>query len=260
MKKAFKYAVKHSIPVFVGFVPVALAYGVLMSSAGYNFLWTGATSAVVLAGSLQYLMVSFFGGGVSLSTIIVMALLLNSRHIFYGIPFIEKFRKFGKWRFYLIYTLIDEIFSLHCSHDFPPDVDEKKAYICTAFVVSQFWILMSTAGCLIGSLITFDTAGIDFAMTALFIVILIDQLREAETRLPAVIAGISSLLCLIIIGADSFILPSLMITVGLLAAFWKVMEPALLEESALLTLQSDAESFITYEAAEPPRMKKEEQS
>lgn len=225
MKKAFVYAVKHSIPVFVGFVPVALAYGVLMASAGYNFLWTGATSTVVLAGSLQYLMVSFFGGGVSLGTVIVMALLLNSRHIFYGIPFIEKFRKFGGWKYYLIYTLADEIFSLHCSHDFGPDVDEKKAYICTAFVVSQFWIIMTMVGSLIGSLITFDTTGIDFAMTALFIVILIDRLRESGTKLPAVIAAVSSAACLLVIGADGFILPSLMITVGLLIAFRKVMEP-----------------------------------
>jgi len=216
MKKAFIYSIKHSIPVFIGFTPVALAYGVLMVSAGYNFIWTGATSIIVLAGSLQFLMVSFFAGGVSIGTIIVMALLLNSRHIFYGIPFIEKFRKFKGWKYYLIYTLADEIFSLHCSHDFGPDVDEKKAYICTAFVVSQYWIIMTIIGALIGSLIKFDTSGIDFAMTALFIVILLDQLKDAPVKLPAAIAFVSSLACLIIIGADSFILPSLLITVAVL--------------------------------------------
>lgn len=138
MKKAFFYAIKHSIPVFAGFFPMALAYGVLMASSGYNFLWTGLTSSVVLAGSLQYLMISFFTGSVPIGTVIVMSLLLNSRHIFYGIPFIEKFREFKGWRPYLIYTLTDEVFSLHCSHELPEGVSEKKAFICTAFVVSQF--------------------------------------------------------------------------------------------------------------------------
>jgi len=216
MKKALIYSIKHSIPVFIGFIPVALAYGVLMASSGYNWIWTGATSVIVLAGSLQFLMISFFAGGVSIGTIIVMALLLNSRHIFYGIPFLEKFRKFKGWKYYLIYTLADEIFSLHCSHDFGPDVDEKKAYICTAFVVSQFWIIMTIIGALIGSLIKINTAGIDFAMTALFIVILLDQLKDAPTKLPAIIAFVSSLICLILIGADNFILPSLLITVAVL--------------------------------------------
>jgi len=216
VKKAFIYAIKHSIPVFIGFIPVALAYGVLMASSGYNFIWTGATSIIVLAGSLQFLMISFFTGAVPIGTIIVMALLLNSRHIFYGIPFIEKFREFKGWKYYLIYTLADEVFSLHCSHDFGPDVDEKKAYICTAFVVSQFWILMTIVGALIGSLIKFDTSGIDFAMTALFIVILLEQLKAAPTKLPAIIAFSSSLICLIVIGADNFILPSLLITIATL--------------------------------------------
>ena len=232
MKKAFLYSIRHSIPVFVGFIPVALAYGVLMTSAGYNFLWTGAASVIVLAGSLQYLMVSFFAGGVSIGTIIVMSLLLNSRHIFYGIPFIEKFRKFKGWRFYLIYTLADEIFSLHCSHDFPPDVDEKKAYICTAFVVSQFWILMTVIGALIGSLLKFDTSGIDFAMTALFIVILLDQLKDAPVKLPAFLAFGSSLICLILLGADNFILPSLLITVGVLTVLKNHLSPRLPQSPA----------------------------
>ena len=108
MIKTLRYAVKHSFPIFISFIPVGLAYGVLMESAGYNFLWTGACSLFVMAGSLQYLMVSFFAGGVSLATVAIMALLLNSRHIFYGLSFIEKFRSFGFWKYFLIYALTDE--------------------------------------------------------------------------------------------------------------------------------------------------------
>ena len=134
MAKAFRYALKHSLPILISYIPVALAYGVLMQNCGYNFVWTGACSIFVLAGSLQYLMVTFFAGGVSLLTVAIMSLLLNSRHIFYGLSFIEKFRTFGPWKYFLIYSLTDENYSLHCSHHFESDVNEKWAYVLTAFL------------------------------------------------------------------------------------------------------------------------------
>lgn len=227
MKNALKYAFKHSIPIFVGWVPVALAYGVLMQSAGYNALWTVACSVSVYAGSLQFLMVSFFTGGVSLITVAVMALLLNSRHIFYGLPFIEKFREFGPWKYFMIYTLSDESFSLQCSHNFGEDVNEKWAYVFTALLLVAYWAVLSVLGSFIGSLIPFDTTGIDFALTALFITILVDQIKEAENILPAVIAFVSSLLCLAIIGAENFILPSLVATVAVLV----ILRPKLEKEA-----------------------------
>ena len=136
MRKTVAYAFHHSIPILIGFFPVGLAYGLLMQQAGYNFLWSGACSLFVLAGSLQFLMVTFFAGGVSLATVAVLALLLNSRHIFYGLSFIDKFRSFGPWRWFLIYSLCDENYSLHCSHDFGPDVNEKWAYVLTAAFVT----------------------------------------------------------------------------------------------------------------------------
>lgn len=219
MKKTVIYSFKHSLPILVGFIPVGLAYGVLMQSAGYNFAWTGACSLFVFAGSLQFLMVSFFAGGVSLITVAVMALLLNSRHIFYGLPFIEKFRKYGGWKYFLMYSLTDENFSLHCSQTAEDGVNEKWAHILSAFFTLVYWVVVSTAGALIGSLIPFDTTGIDFALTALFITILLDMIRGADSLLPAVIAFASSVLSLAVIGADNFILPSLVVTVAVLILF-----------------------------------------
>lgn len=175
MRKTAAYAFHHSIPILIGFFPVGIAYGLLMQQAGYNFLWSGACSLFVLAGSLQFLMVTFFAGGVSLATVAVLALLLNSRHIFYGLSFIDKFRSFGPWRWFLIYSLCDENYSLHCSHDFGPDVNEKWAYVLTAAFVTFYWVALSMLGGLVGSLIPFDTTGIDFALTALFTVIVVDQ-------------------------------------------------------------------------------------
>lgn len=225
MPKTLRYAVKHSFPIFISFVPVALAYGVLMESAGYNFIWTGACSLFVLAGSLQYLMVSFFAGGVSLATVAVMALMVNSRHIFYGLSFIEKFRSFGLWKYFLIFSLTDENYSLHCSHNFPDDINEKWAYVVTAALPWLYWVVLSIAGALIGTLIPFDTTGIDFALTALFIVILIEQMKGADNRLPAFLAFASSITCLFFFGPSNFILPSLLITVALLTILRARIEP-----------------------------------
>lgn len=230
MSKAFRYAFRHSFPILISYIPVALAYGVLMQNTGYNFLWTGACSLFVLAGSLQYLMVSFFAGGVSPAAVALMALLLNSRHIFYGLSFIEKFRSFGAWKYFLIYALTDENYSLHCSHDFDAEIQEKWAYVLTSAMTILYWIFLSMLGAWIGTLLPFDTTGIDFALTALFIVILIEQIKGAENHLPAVLTAVSGVGCLILFGPSNFILPSLLITVALLMLLRHRIEPSAKEK------------------------------
>lgn len=229
MKKTFVFAFRRSLPILISFFPVGLAYGLLMQNAGYNFLWTGACSLFVLAGSLQFLMVSFFAEGTPLATVAVMSLLLNSRHVFYGLSFVEKFRSFGPWRWFLIYSLCDENYSLHCAYRPEEGVIEKWAYVLTAALVTFYWLVLSMLGTLIGNLITFDTTGIDFALTALFVVILLDQLRNAGTKLPAGIALLSSGVCILLFGAANFILPSLLLTVAALTVLRPRLEPKLAE-------------------------------
>lgn len=225
LKKSFAYALRHSLPIFAGFIPLGLAYGVLMQNAGYNALWTGAVCLFPFSGSLQFLMISFFTGSVSLVTVAVMALLVNSRHIFYGISFIEKFRRFGAWKYYLIYTLCDENYSLHCSAKADEDMDEKWTYVFTATLVLLYWLIPCVLGGLIGSLIPFDMTGVDFALTALFVTILLDQMKEAASRLPAALAVVSSAVCLLVFGPDNFILPSLIITVAALTVLRRTIAP-----------------------------------
>ena len=227
MKKTFVFAFRRSLPILISFFPVGIAYGLLMQNAGYNFLWTGACSLFVLAGSLQFLMVSFFAEGTPLATVAVMSLLLNSRHVFYGLSFVEKFRSFGPWRWFLIYSLCDENYSLHCASRPEEGVIEKWAYVLTAALVTFYWLVLSMLGTLIGNLITFDTTGIDFALTALFVVILLDQLRDAGTKLPAGIALLSSGVCILLFGAANFILPSLLLTVAALTVLRPRLEPKL---------------------------------
>ena len=221
MRKTAAYAFHHSIPILIGFFPVGIAYGLLMQQAGYNFLWSGACSLFVT------------GAVVTMWVIVaVLALLLNSRHIFYGLSFIDKFRSFGPWRWFLIYSLCDENYSLHCSHDFGPDVNEKWAYVLTAAFVTFYWVALSMLGGLVGSLIPFDTTGIDFALTALFTVIVVDQLRGARTRIPAVVAAVSSIGALLLLGPDRFLLPSLLVTVAALTLLRPVLEPKYAEGGA----------------------------
>ena len=222
MKKAFAYSLRHTLPILISFIPVGLSYGILMQNIGLNWAWTFCTSLFVFAGSLQFLALSFFAGGISLITVAVMALLLNSRHIFYGLPFIEQWREYGPWRIFLIHALPDETFSLHCSNTFDDGDQQHKKWTCIfdAMLVLLYWLALTVTGALVGSLIPFRTDGIDFALTALFIVILIEQLKSVRgSRLPALIAAVSSVICLLVFGPSGFILPSLLITVALLIIF-----------------------------------------
>ena len=231
MKQTFLYAFRRSIPIMLGFFPLGIAYGVLMESVGYNFLWSSLTSVTVFAGALQFLMVDFFRDGTPLITVALLALLLNSRHIFYGLSFVERFRSFGSGsRPFLIYSLSDESYSLHCSYKPQEGVNEKWAHLFSAGFVVFYWLLFTFMGGLVGQLITFDTTGIDFSLTALFVVILIDQMRSAKTKLPAAIAVVSGIVCILIFGAANFILPSLLVTVAVLCLLRNRLEVYTAEE------------------------------
>ena len=214
----FRCAVRRSIPILLGYGPIGMAFGVLMTSAGYGPGWSFLSSLVIYAGSLQYLMVSFLTGGAAAVTVIIMSLLLNSRHIFYGLSFIEKFRPYGGWKWFIVYGLTDENYSLLCSDSIPAEADEKAVILLTTGLAWFYWVFFSTLGGWLGQFIPFDTTGIDFAMTALFVVILLDQLRGMDARIPAAMGLCSSVLCLVLFGADSFILPSLLLTVAGLTA------------------------------------------
>lgn len=221
MKQAFRYSFRLSVPILISFLPVGIAYGILMRAAGYGPVWTGAASLFVYAGSLQYLMISFLAEGTSLITVAVMALLVNSRHLFYGLPFIEAWRKYGPWKLFLMAALTDEAFSLHCANTFDDgDPGHKKAtHIFCAALAWLYWLVSTFLGAVAGSLLNLNYAGMDFALTALFIVILLDGLRGAKNALPAAIGGLSALGCLLLLGPDRFLLPALAVTCALLFVF-----------------------------------------
>ena len=220
-KRAFVY----TLPVMFGYVFLGIAFGILMAQSSYGVWWSLAASLFIYAGSMQFLMVQLLGAGAGLGLAAAMTLLLNSRHLFYGLSFIEKFRALGKARHYLIFSLTDETYSVFCSlaeGDCTPGLMTKIA------LMDQFWwVLGSVLGGILGAHLPFDTTGIDFSMTALFVVIFIEQWLSAKSRLPAIIGLISSLVFLLLLGPDRFILPSLIVTVALLLGARRPIEAQL---------------------------------
>lgn len=223
MKKYISYAFYKTIPVLLGYLFLGLAFGLLLQEAGYSFWWALLSSTIIYAGSIQFVLVSFLGGGTSLPVVAVMTLLINSRHAFYGLSFVEKFRQMKTYP-YMVFSLTDETYSLLCSTTVPEGMDEKKAFFLISLFDQCYWITGSVLGGALGEILPFDMTGIDFAMTALFVTIFIDQWRSAKSHLPALIGLCSGVICLLIFGGSNFILPSLLITVTMLMALQNPIE------------------------------------
>lgn len=222
--KAFRAAFPYTIPVLTGYLFIGMAFGVMIQEKGYNFLWAMLMSLVCYAGSGQYLAVNFFAPGVSLLHIVFMEFMVNIRHIFYGLSLLERFEKTGKKRLYMIFSLTDETYSLFFITKVPKDVEEDKFLFAIAALDQFYWILGSGLGALLGSVMPFDAAGIDFAMTALFVVIMVEQWMDAKNR-PSVLIGLGcAVVCLLVFGAKDFILPTMLCMSALLLLCRKVLE------------------------------------
>ena len=226
MRQTVRFAFYKTIPVLLGYLFLGLAFGLLLQEAGYSFWWALLSSGIVYAGSIQFVLVEFLSGGTGLLTVAVMTLLINSRHAFYGLSFVEKFRKMKTYP-YMIFSLTDETYSLLCSLKVPEGIDEKKAMFLIALFDQLYWVTGSVLGAALGQVLPFDMTGIDFAMTALFVTIFVDQWREAKSHLPAIVGLCSAAVCLLIFGGSNFILPSLIITVGILMALRGRLETSL---------------------------------
>ena len=208
--RAFRAAFPCTIPVLTGYLFIGMAFGVMIEEKGYHFLWAMLMSLVCYAGSGQYLAVNFFTPGVSLIHVIFMEFMLNIRHIFYGLSLLERFAKMGKKRLYMIFSLTDETYSLFFVTKTPKDVDESQFLFAIALLDQSYWIIGSGIGAFLGSVLPFDATGIEFAMTALFLVIMTEQWMERRNRFGAVVGLGCGLVCLLLFGADNFILPTML--------------------------------------------------
>lgn len=218
-----KYAFIKSIPVMCGYIFLGIAFGVVLSDAGFHPGWALFMSTSVYAGSMQFVMVPLMAGSCSLATMAVTTLFVNVRHIVYGLSFTDSFAKL-KSKPYLIFALSDETYSVLCGCK-TEDPEEKhiKSWPLIALFDQLYWITGSMIGATIGTVFHFDLTGIDFSMTALFVVILVDQIRKnVKLAGPCAVAGaVSAIICLFFFGGDSFLLPTLLITV-LVAGIYSV--------------------------------------
>ena len=217
-KHTFKYAFKASIPVMAGYLVLGMGFGILLQDKGYGWWWAALMSISIYAESMQYVAVDLIAGGASLITAALMTIMVNIRHLFYGITMLNRYKNTGKAKPYLIYSLTDETFSLVCSPDLPQSVESKRYYLYVSALDQFYWVFGSILGGLIGSALSFDTTGVDFAMTALFAIIWLEQWEKSENHIASVTGLAISVICLIIFGADQFLIPSmLIITVVLIA-------------------------------------------
>lgn len=209
MKKIIGYAFRRSQPVMYGYLFLGITFGIMLCEVGYGVFWAFISSLFIYAGSGQFLMCEFIADNASLLTCGVMTILLNSRHIFYGLSFLTRFNVLGKKKWINILELTDETYSVLCF------TEKDNAHPLTMLFISLFdhsyWIIGSCIGSLIGSL-PFDFTGVDFSMTALFVVLFVEQWRQSTYRLPAITGFISSVVFLLILGADNFIFPSLVLS------------------------------------------------
>ncbi len=223
-KDAFKRAFPYTIPVLTGYLFIGIAFGVMYAEKGYSFLWAALMSVLVYAGSVQYLAVNFFVPGISFVQVIFMTFMVNIRHIFYGISLLDKFNSMGKKRWYMIFALTDETYSLLCTTKIPEDADKEKFLFAIALMDQSYWVLGSIIGGLAGTLIPFNSEGIDFAMTALFVVIFVGQWMEKSNRVPEITGVLSAFVCLQIFGADQFVLPAMLLIITVLLVSRKRLE------------------------------------
>lgn len=219
-----------TLPVMTGYIVLGIGFGILLESHGYGLLWSLAMAVFIYAGSMQYVAINLITGGASLITTALTTLMVNARHLFYGISMVDKYKNTGKRKPYLIFALTDETYSLLCSEDDEPNEDTGRYQFAVSVINHIYWITGCALGSIIGSAITFNTAGIDFCMTALFVTIFVEQWLSFKQHIPAIIGLACTVGCLLIFGADTFLIPSMLLIAALLLIFRKFLESGVAED------------------------------
>ncbi len=225
-RRALAAAFPYTIPIFAGFWFLGMTYGIYMNVSGFGFWYPMLMSLTIFGGSLEFVAVSMLLAPFAPLQTFLMALMIQARHLFYGIAMLEKYKNTGWKRFYLIFGLCDETFSINCAAQIPPDIDRGWFMFFVTLLDQIYWVSGSTIGGLVGSLFTFNTEGLDFVMTAMFTVIFLEQWRKEKKHYTALIGIGASVVCLLIFGPDSFLVPTMAVILGLLTIFRKPVERA----------------------------------
>ncbi|MDD2484441.1 MAG: AzlC family ABC transporter permease [Eubacteriales bacterium] len=223
-RKALKAAFPLTIPVLTGYLFLGIGFGVLMSTIGYGLGWTVLMSALIFAGSIQYIAIALLTAAFNPFYALLLTLLVNARHLFYGIAMLERYKGAGKLKPYLIFGLTDETFSLLSTTEPPEGVERKWFQFFVTLLDHSYWVAGSAIGAIIGALIEFNTKGLDFVLTALFVVILVGQWRSTKNHIPALIGLAATAICLILFGQTNFMIPAMILILAALTVLRKRIE------------------------------------
>lgn len=208
-KKAFKAALPYTLPICIGFLFLGMSYGFLMRSKGFSFVYPMLMSLFIFAGSMEFVTVNLLLTEFNPFYAFCLTLMVNARHLFYGISMLDKYKNVGKKRWYLIYGMCDESFTINCTANPPKDVDKGWFMFFVTLLNQIYWVSGATLGALLGYIIQFDTTGIEFVMTALFVVMFVNQWEETNNHEPALVGIVCSVLCLFAFGSQYFIIPAM---------------------------------------------------
>jgi len=212
-RKAFKAALPYTLPICIGFLFIGVSYGLLMKSEGFSVFYPLFMSMFIFAGSMEFVAAGLLLAAFDPLHAFFLTLMVNARHLFYGLSMLEKYRGTGLKKLYLIFGMCDETFSINCSVTPEEGIDRGWFMFFVTLLNQIYWVAGATLGALLGSFIKINTTGIDFVMTALFTVMLVNQWEEQKDHLPALIGIFGALCCLLIFGADSFMIPSMILII-----------------------------------------------
>lgn len=223
-RKALKAAFPYTIPIFAGFWFLGLTYGIYMNVSGFSFWYPCLMSLTIFAGSVEFVAVNMLLGAFDPLQAFAMTLMINARHLFYGISMLDRYKGTGLKKFYLIFGMCDESFSINYTANIPEDVDKGWFMFFVTLLNHFYWFSGATLGGLFGSLIHFNTEGLDFVMTAMFVVIFMEQWLKDKKHTSSILGLVLSAACLAIFGAEHFIIPAMAAILGALTFFRKFVE------------------------------------
>lgn len=209
--QTIKQAFYKSIPVMAGYIVLGIGFGILLRSAGYGVLWAAAMSLFIFAGSMQYVGVGLLQGGASVLTTVITTVMVNARHLFYSISMVDKYKDAGKYKPYMIFALTDETYSLLSDGNVPEGTEPNLHRMLVSLFNHSYWVAGSIIGSLLGGVLPFSTAGIEFSMTALFAAAFTEQYLTEKDHVPALTGLLCTLACLVIFGRDRFLIPAMLL-------------------------------------------------
>lgn len=202
-------AFPHTVPILTGFLFLGMTYGIYMKTAGFSFLYPMLMSMTIFAGSMEFVTVNLLLGAFDPLQAFFLTLIINARHLFYGISLLDKYKGTGLKKLYLIFGLCDESFSINCAVDAPTGIDRGWFMFFVTLLNQCYWVIGATLGGLFGSFITFPTEGLDFVMTAMFVVIFLEQFLKEKNHVSSLLGLALPTVCLVLFGADHFVIPAM---------------------------------------------------